>query len=328
MRCRCLWLVLIALPAATVVADSPDLSFRPAGDGYYRFDTGVVRGALRLDGRSQGISSLVDVTTGEEIAYGSDHPGIFSPYRVFSTDTRYGHAARDWPTIVRRLPDGAIEARFPPADDHPLQMVIVYRWKTSDTLDVEAMVAPERAMPRFELFMSSYFAKQMRALVYVKPNFHGTGRPELLPADVNPLVDGTYLMFPRDRAAAELIFDRRWEYPPNPVQWSVTRWLAGPLAVRRNEQSGLTAVMMASPEDCFAVATPYNKTPPDGVAGHASLYLSLFGRDLDAGQTARARMRLVVGRSLTDQQAIQLYEAYRDTAEPYPQVEGDGSTED
>lgn len=295
----------------TAGAESPNLAFRPAGDGYFEFDTGTVKGKIRLDGRSQGIASLVDVESGVDVAHGGNLPGIFSFYRIFSTDTRYGHAARDWPTVSKILPDGALEVRFPPAEDHPLEMTAIYRWTAPDALDLETTVTPQRDMPRFEVFLSSYFAKDMRALVYVKPNFHGGGKPQLLPADVNPLVDGTYLMFPRDRASALMIFDRRWEHPPNPVQWSVTRRLAGPLAVRRNEQTGLAAAIMAPPEHCFAVATPYNKTPPDGVAGHNSTYLSLFGRDLKTGQSARARCRLVVARKLTDDRAIELYEKYR-----------------
>ena len=310
MRFCCLLLAVTVLSGTSAWAGSPKTAFGPAGDGYYEFDTGVVKGTLRLDGKSQGLSSVVDVESGAEIAHGGNLPGIFSYYRVFSGGKRYGHAARDWPTVSKLLGDGAVEVRFPPGEDHPLEMTAVYRWKSPDTLDLETIVEPQRAMADFEVFLSSYFAKEMRALVYVKPNFHGGGRPGLMPADVNPLVDGTYLMFPRDRASVMMIFDGRWQYPPNPVQWSITRLLAAPLALRRNEKTGLTAVMMSPPEDCFGVSTPYNKTPPDGVAGHVSLYLSLFGRDLAAGQRARARCRIVFGRNVSDPQAIALYETY------------------
>jgi hypothetical protein len=300
----------IALGVATATAGAAELAFKPAEPGFFAFDTGVVRGKLRLDGRSQGVASLVHVATGKEITYGGEHPGIFSPYRVFSTDTRYGHAARDWPAESKLLEDGAVSARWPAADDHPVEITGVYRWSAPDTLDLELTVRPRIAMPRFELFLSSYFSAGFDASVYVKPNRFAQGEPRFLRADVNDLVDGTYLMFPRDREAALMIFDRRWERPPNPVQWSVTCHLAAPLAVRKDDASGLAAVMMAPAEDCFAVATPYNKTPPDGVAGHKSLYLSLFGRDLGAGQTARARCRLVVGRELSDRQIIERYFAY------------------
>ena len=62
-------------------------------------------------------------------------------------------------------------------------------------------------------------------------------------------------------------------------------------------------LVMAPPEDCFAVYTPYSED------SHGSLYLGLLGRDVPAGQTATSRARFVVGRNLTDEQAV---EAYRD----------------
>jgi len=307
MHARFLIVVVAGLTAGRALAERPELAFESSGDGYYRFDTGVVRGKLRLDGKSQALSSMVHAASGVEMA---KPPGILGFYRIFSTDTRYGAAARDWPTVSKLLPDGAVEVRFPPAADHPLEITAVYRWTAADTLDLATTVKPQRAMPDFEVFLSSYFAVDMRASVYVRPNFHARGKPGLLPADVNPLVDGTYLMFPRDRVSARRLFDRRWEHPPNPVRWSVTRMLAAPLALRRSERTGLTAAVMAPAEDCFAVGTPYNKTPPDGVANHASLYLSLFGQDLAAGQTARADCRLVVGRNLSDAEVIERYRAY------------------
>jgi hypothetical protein len=46
------------------------------------------------------------------------------------------------------------------------------------------------------------------------------------------------------------------------------------------------------------------------VAGHQSLYLSLFGRDVRAGQTARADARLVVGRGLSDAEVVKRYADY------------------
>ena len=80
--------------------------------------------------------------------------------------------------------------------------------------------------------------------------------------------------------------------------------LAAPLALRRDAKSGLTAVLMSRPSDCFAISTPY------GEEGHRSLYLSLFGRDLKAGQAASARACLVIGKNITDDFALGLYRAY------------------
>jgi hypothetical protein len=81
--------------------------------------------------------------------------------------------------------------------------------------------------------------------------------------------------------------------------------LAAPLALRRDAKTGLTGVVMAPTEDCFAVLTPFSGE------GHRSLYLSLLGRDLAAAETAAARARLVIGSAISDGQAVALYEAYR-----------------
>jgi hypothetical protein len=82
------------------------------------------------------------------------------------------------------------------------------------------------------------------------------------------------------------------------------------MALRRDEKADLTCLVMSRPEDCFAVLTPYNVTPPDGVAGHYSMYFSLFGGDLKAGQTARALVRMAVDRGITDQRAVELYQEF------------------
>jgi len=65
---------------------------------------------------------------------------------------------------------------------------------------------------------------------------------------------------------------------------------------------------MAPPDDCFAIATPY------GEEGHRSIYLSLVGRDLKAGETAKARSRLVIGRNISEKQAVAIYEEYLNEA--------------
>jgi hypothetical protein len=80
--------------------------------------------------------------------------------------------------------------------------------------------------------------------------------------------------------------------------------LAAPLALRRDAKSGLTAVLMSRPKDCFAVSMPY------GEEGHRSVYLSLFGGDLKRGREASAGARLVIGKGITEDRAMELYRAY------------------
>jgi len=300
----------VGLVTFAAAAESPDLAFKSAGNGIFLFDTGAVKGRLRADARSQGITTLVDVASGTELGPGGELPGILSYYRIFSANKRYGDAARDWPKTASLLPDGALRISWPAGNDHPLEMAAIFRWKKPDMLDLETTVTPKGDMKDFEVFLSSYFNKNFKSRIYVKAPFHLPGKPSFVSADVNPLVAGTYLAFPRDRRAVQIIHDGRWDYGPNPVQWSVTQWLAAPLCMRQEPKSGVACLLMSRREDCFAIETPYNMDPPDGVAGHYSMYLSLFGKDIKAGETARAYVRLVAGRNITDQSARERYEKY------------------
>jgi hypothetical protein len=66
----------------------------------------------------------------------------------------------------------------------------------------------------------------------------------------------------------------------------------------------LTAILMSPPGDCFAMAGPHQ------TEGHYSLYLSLFGRKVKAGETLSARTRLVLAIGPSDEQVLQLYRGY------------------
>jgi hypothetical protein len=85
--------------------------------------------------------------------------------------------------------------------------------------------------------------------------------------------------------------------------------MAAPLAFRRDAELGITALFMSPPGDCFTMSCPWNpKTPESG--GYRSLYQSFFGRDLKAGETVRARCRMVINRGLTDDDILTKYRAF------------------
>lgn len=279
--------------------------------GCFDFDTGKVRGTLKLDGKLQGISELVHNDSGLEVTRGDGHTGLLSHYRVFSTGARYTKAARDWPSEPKLMDDGSVEVLFPAAEEHPIEMTAVYRWRGPDTIDLDTIIKPLIEMPKFEMFLSNYFSEGFQGKVYITPSrFTPNEEPSLLSIDYHPLMDSNYLMFPRDREAVITIFDGRWDQPPAPVQWCVTRYMAAPLALRRHAESDVTVLMMTPPADCFAVATPYDRDPPDRVSGHRSMYFSLFGRDVNAGETVQAHTRTIVRRGLSDEEAVALYKAY------------------
>ena len=92
--------------------------------------------------------------------------------------------------------------------------------------------------------------------------------------------------------------------------------MAKPIAVRRGSKAAPTAILMAPPDDCFAISTPYEGE------GHYSMYFSLFGRDIKAGQMARARLRLVVKNITANREIVNLYEQYiKDLSELTVQID-------
>ena len=278
---------------------SSQLAFAANDKGEYTFDTGVLRGTLRQGGKSLGLAPVIHVPTGARL---DRSMGILSFYRVFTTGTRYGAGAWDWPSTAKRLPDGAVQVTWPEAADRPFEMTALYRWKDPQTIDLETTVTARKDLSKFESFLACYFGEAFPTpCVYVRENPEAEGKPGLLPAR---RTYGEWQMFPRDDQALPIIRDGRWGLQPNPVNWTIMPRLAAPLAVRRGPGSGLTAVLMAPPEECFAIATPYEGE------GHYSLYFSRFGHDLKTGQAAKARTRLVITANLSDEQAVALYQEY------------------
>jgi hypothetical protein len=267
------------------------LAFKPGDRGGFEFDTGLLRGKLRPAGKSLGLVSVIHAPSGIMLDRGDGGYGLFSHYRVFTRNQRYGHGAWDWPSTARLRSDGAVEVRWLVDTNWPFAMRAVYRWTAADTLDLETIVEPQQDLRDFESFLASYFASRFtNCLVYADESKIGAGHSGFLAAGRE---FGQWQMFPRDSAAIAIIQDGRWQLDPSPVAWAIRPKLAQPIGVRRDPASGLTAALMAPREDCFALATPEERE------GHYSLYLSLFGRDMKAGETARARARLVIASSFS-----------------------------
>jgi len=316
---KCLITATAAFVTLASHAESPDLTFKAEQDGYFSFNTGLIKGRLRADNGGQGIVSLIDIKTGTELA--NDHsPGLLSYYRLLVTGDRLGNTARQWPKTAKLLPDGVVEVTWPATDEHPVVLKGIFRLSSANTIDLETVVESKKHLSKFELFLSSYFAENFQSLVYAAPARHSRSEAGFIPTEVNPLVIGTYLAFPRDLQAARLFYDGRWEAGSNPVHFSVTRHIAAPLAIKRNPVSGISCVFMSRPEDCFAIETPYSMASPDNVAAHYSLYMSLFGGDFKAGQRSTAHTRMVVGTNISDKQALSLYGKFiRQTPTTLPQ---------
>jgi hypothetical protein len=274
--------MVLAASTMTSTAGLP-LAFTPSGTNEFAFNTGVLRGKLRAEGKSKGLSNVEYIPTGTIL---DRSMGLVGHYRVFTVGKRYGNGAWDWPSQATLRPDGAVEVRWPAAPDRPFEMSALYRWAAPNALDVTTTVHARTNLLKFESFLASYFSEGFtNSLVFVQRSPDNGGTKGFLAAKPEA---GTWQAFARDAAAEAIIRDGRWTLLPNPVDWVLRPHLQKPLGIRHAPANGITAVLTSAPGDCFAICTP------DQNEGHRSMYLSIFGRDLAAGQTARARARLTI----------------------------------
>lgn len=281
-------------------ADQPGwLAFTAAGTNGFTFETGVLRGQLRADGKSKGLSEVVHIPTGSRL---DSSMGLFGHYRVFTANKRYGTGAWDWPSDAKLQADGSVDVLWPATGERPFELRATYRWTAPNALDVVTTVQAKTNLVNFESFLASYFAESFtNSLAYVVELPGRPGVEGFLAAEPS---FGMWLAFPRDDAAMTIFRDGRWTTAPSPVEWVKMPRLAKPLGIRRDPAGGLTAVIMSPPADAFALCTPQQ------TEGHRSMYVSLFGQDLKAGETARARARLVIIESSTNAQVLEAYEAF------------------
>jgi len=268
--------------------------------GEYQFNTGVVQGTLRRNGKSRGLSEVTYLPQKIRI---DGSVGLFGFYRIFSENTRYGTALWDRNSTSKLLPDGAVQVHWPAEKEYPFEVTAIYRWTDASTLDLETTVKPAQDLPKFEVFLASYFHKDFpTSYVYAKKESpRNTLRAEFVEARES---GGTWQMYPRDKQVLAMITDGRWQQKPHPVNWNIREFLAAPVGVRRHKKTGVNVVLMARPQDCFAVATPCaNET-------HYSLYLSLFGRDINKDKTIRARTRLLFTWKLSDKEILKRYQKF------------------
>jgi hypothetical protein len=233
------------------------------------------------------------ITTGE---------GLFNHYRVFTHGKRYGYGARRWPSAAELHTDGSVEVLWPAVPDRPFDLRATYSWTAPNAVDLVTVVHAETKLEAFEVFLASYFGPVFTdSRVWASRDPRGGLKAGFVSADREL---GEWLAFPRDERAAEVIGDGRWALEPHPLEWTLMPNFARPLATRRDPRSGIVVIVMTQRDDCFGVFTPY------GEEKHISNYMSLFGRDIEAGEIASARSRLVVLSDPTEAEILEIADAF------------------
>lgn len=278
-------LALFGVPSLAAAKDSEQgsLRFAKGEAGSFTFDTGVLSGVLRREGRSTGLVPLTHKASGTAVTKGE---GLFNHYRVFTRGKRYGYGARRWPSTAQLTPDGGVEVYWPETPDRPFELRAHYRWVAPNTLDLVTVVDAKQKLEAFEVVLASYFDPAfLDSRVWASRSPEGGTEPAFVSAD---RALGEWLAFPRDSAAATILGDGRWALEPSPLEWVHLPSFAQPVAIRRDPASGVTGLVMARRKGCFGVLTPYGKEK------HFSNYLSLFGMNIEQGESAQVFSRLVV----------------------------------
>ncbi len=273
--------------------------FSRTGDSSFAFDTGVIRGRLHALGKSLGLTEVTHIPSGKRLDRSN---GLLSHYRVFTRDTRYGGGAWDWPSDAKLLDNGSVLITWPAEPTRPFSLQAIYSWRDASTIDLETVVSAREAVSGFESFVASYFSSGFsNAAVYLENSPENNKQPAFL---ATRHTYGQWLMFPREESVIPLIRDGRWRLEPNPVDWTIMPYCSKPICYRREPTSGLTVVLMSRPSDAFAIACPHQ------AEGHYSMYYSLFGRNLKAGEVVRARIRMQVVNASTEAGLLNMYEAF------------------
>jgi hypothetical protein len=289
-------LICLGLAASACSAADQSLLFRPDGAGNLTFDTGMVKGSLKKDGLGEGMMPIRFSQL--DLPIDSNH-GLLVPYRFLTPQKRYGFGSWEWPRTGLLLEDGSAELHWARANDRPFSFSTDYHWKTADTLDVKISFTAETNLEKFELFLGSYFRAFTKAKAYVKEAANG------LPGFVEAAKEkGDMQLFPKGPEVLPMVNDGRWKFPPYPNTWSIRGALQAPLGMRQEPKSGATVLFMAPAEDCFAISMSEQE------ADLGAFYLSLFGKDVPKGKVLMARVRLVFGINVTEEQAVREYAKY------------------
>ncbi len=294
-----LGVLVLASGVAHAEEDNVEASIFTQGEtpGEYHVDTETLHGTLGEDGRSFGLHPLHHAPSGISLTGAAF--GIGNYYRVFTTNQRYDDL-RELPVETSLESPDTVRVHWPATEDQPFALTGVYRWVAPDTLDIETIVEAEADLPGFDVFLASYLSAAFPASsAYAETEEDEAG---FISAEQE---EGVWQVFPRDAEALAMVEDGRWEIPPHPVDWVVRPDFAEALIYRRAEDSELIVAMMAPPQDCFALFTP------ERGEAHYSMYLSLFGRTIEAGESASTTVRVIVD-TLDEDALLERYQDFLD----------------
>ncbi|MEM7601630.1 MAG: hypothetical protein AAF357_09470 [Verrucomicrobiota bacterium] len=222
------------------------------------------------------------------------HQGILNLYRVYSSTETFG-SLRDDEAEVTPLANGAL-LKWSASEDRPVS--ISASWKLTGTaqIDVTIEAAPTRKIENFEILPATYVPVEMVNAVYLGTPVH----PQL--TRLRPTEESdeneTYSFHPLGESAREAQkasgrVHSEWKWPT----FVASDTAALPIVFA--EDDSIQIIQLADPDTVSAVCvtpTPELKdlTEWNNVEKHGALYFSLFGHDVEPGETYLSHIRFLV----------------------------------
>lgn len=282
-------------------ADSENTFELGSVPGEFVISSNLLQGVLRQQGRSIGLHPLL-WSKGETMVSGP--MGLFNYYRIFTTNHRFGESMRALPSEAERVNSTTVKTHWPSTEERPFNLTGIYTWVSAGIIDLITIVEARSDLSNFDVFLASYLSPEFPVSTVCIKDPSGKPKFELVEEK-----EGIWQAFPRDMEAVSMIKDGRWAIGPSPVDWAVRPEYAVPIIYRRHEKSKLAVIQMAQPEDCIAMFSPYRGET------HYSMYFSLFGRSLRAGETTRTRVRLIIG-EYDETEILSVYEDFINSVQP------------
>ncbi len=276
-------------------------------------------------GTHQGIQSLIHRAEGKEWVATNTKPipayDLAAGGSLFLLNL-YHYLARNLPAGVigrklqgeHRVTERGVEVTLYPQQGCRIETKAVYSVSGPASVDLEVTVRAQEPYQGFELWLSSYALRRRYGAwfnVYSGPGGDESARAWVRP-ELNDLVRGYYLCYPRDNRAAALTYDGRWG--SDMYQTFITGpYYAAPISVIRCPETGHAYIEMGQVASCCKVASSYVAADidPATTSDDTRIYTVLFGSDLEVGKPVTARVRAAVVKTGEDlDRALRFYEEF------------------
>ncbi len=264
-----------------------------------KFSLEHISGILNCDiqkgpGKSHHFSNVTHKPTGMKISPDGERmagAGMLNFFRVL-IEGGYLTELRVEEPLLEPTEDG-ITFTWMPTIRRQAKVKVKFTFRQPNIIDMDMWVETLTNYPGFEILLSAYMAPGFESGVYVAKEEFGPIEGEQIRLVDQPMIHGIWPFFPRDEAGANLLTDGRHQKGRWFWKMAIGRRYAMPLAFF--SKNGVDAILMGRPEDVYAVGATYKgDAENDNVAGHRSLYLSLFGEDFKAGEGRHTQMRMII----------------------------------